>query len=168
MTDQPYPTEAISSAVQQKVLTQTRLGASVAASIGVIAERGVEGGVEGPAEYLRIQLEAYCLTDRLVHETKWVNFDEQVDFTRPATWWAHYRLSQANFDPIWRWLNRRWPPRMVTETHRVTKSVPVTFEAKALYPRSDYVLPGHGKPTIFESYSTEHRPTYHTRPTRRY
>ena len=150
--DAPYPLAEVATAVQRKVMSQTRLGASVVASMRAVAEHGVTV----PAENLRLQLEAYCLSDHLVGQTKTVDFDERVDFTRPATWWDHFKAEQVEAtSPLWRWVARRWPSRMVTETRRVTKSVDVTFEAKALYPYSDHVVPEFGKPVIVESYSTE-------------
>lgn len=156
--DQYADPAEFASAVQQKVLTQTRIGASVAVSLTVKAVEELWNPTDRTADHLRLQLEAYCLTDHLVSETKTVDFDEEVTVRRPATWWDHFKAEQVEAtSPLWRWVARRWPPRMTTETHRLTKSVDVTFEAKRLYPYNDYVLPEFGKPTLVESYSTSRR-----------
>lgn len=148
---EPSDEQRFAYAVSQKIMTQTRLGASVISRMG-ITPRDVSDTIEGSAKFLRLELEAYVLTDHLVKEDKTVKFDEEVILTRPATWWDHCKIEHADDDPLWRWFVKRWPPKMVEESHRLTQNVVVRFEAKALYPYSDQVLPEFGKPTIYETH----------------
>ncbi len=155
--------------VQQKVLTHSRLGASVAVSMRVTAMPELDP-TRRAADHLRLQLEAYVQTDHLVTEHKTVDFDEEVIFLRPATWWDHLKIAKTDASPLWRWIARRWPPVIVQDPQRLTQRVVVTFESKHLYPQSSHLPKDFGSPILVESYAVDRgkaKPYREPRPPRR-
>lgn len=151
--DLSVDSERFAVAVQHKVLTSTRIGAATAVSMKVRPDFDV---TKRAADHLLLKLEAYVQTDHLVSQTKTVDFDESVTFERPATWWDHFKSEQVEADsPLWRWVARRWPPRTITETRRLTQRVDVTFEAKHLYPQSNWIPKDFGEPILVESYRVD-------------
>lgn len=121
--------------IQQKILTQTKVGMAVAQSAHYSVHESVFH------DELMHRLEAFVLTEQLVNDT----YTASKVTWEPASAWQMFKRDHA--ESWWLgWLVSRRPVKQLAKTW----TVEIEFDRKAGYPQASIALPEFGKPVIYE------------------